>query len=143
PSRFVSERTEMRLVARVASIGVSCRSPVRCAPTLAGATVQVAARVSSAAERVELHSGVPWRSEWREMYDREVDVPRLLGHFRLDPAPTATPAAIREAARRVVAHLGVPFNSVGLNLYRDGRDSVAPHNDHLYDIRDGFPIALL
>jgi alkylated DNA repair dioxygenase AlkB len=77
------------------------------------------------------------------MYDREVDVPRLLGHFRLDPAPVATPAAIREAARRVVAHLGVPFNSVGLNLYRDGRDSVASHNDHLYDIRERFPIALL
>src|SRR5205823_6183428 len=35
------------------------------------------------------------------------------------------------------------FNSVGLNLYRDGRDSVAPHNDHLHDIREGFPIALL
>jgi alkylated DNA repair dioxygenase AlkB len=91
----------------------------------------------------ELHSEVRWRSERREMYDREVDVPRLLGHFRLDPAPAATPEAIREAAKRVVAHLSVPFNSVGLNLYRDGRDSVAPHNDHLYDIREGFPIALL
>jgi alkylated DNA repair dioxygenase AlkB len=77
------------------------------------------------------------------MYDREVDVPRLLGYFRLDPAPDATPTAALDAARRVVAHLGVPFNSVGLNLYRDGRDSVAPHNDHLYDIREGFPIALL
>jgi alkylated DNA repair dioxygenase AlkB len=91
----------------------------------------------------ELHCGVRWRSQRREMYDREVVVPRLLGHFRLDPAPDATPMAILEAARCVVAHLGVPFNSVGLNLYRDGRDSVAPHNDHLYDIRKGFPIALL
>jgi alkylated DNA repair dioxygenase AlkB len=91
----------------------------------------------------ELRGGVRWRSERREMYDREVAVPRLLGYFRLDPAPHATPAAVLHAARRVVAHLGVPFNSVGLNLYRDGRDSVAPHNDHLYDIREGFPIALL
>ena len=91
----------------------------------------------------ELRGGVRWRSERREMYDREVDVPRLLGHFRLDPAPDAMPTAILDAAGRVVAHLGVPFNSVGLNLYRDGRDSVAPHNDHLYDIREGFPIALL
>ena len=39
--------------------------------------------------------------------------------------------------------VGAPFNSVGLNLYRDGRDSVAPHNDHLSEIRRGFPIALL
>ena len=91
----------------------------------------------------ELHGGVRWRSQRREMYDREVVVPRLLGSFRLDPAPDATPTAVLEAAKRVVAHLGVPFNSVGLNLYRDGRDSVAPHNDHLYDIREGFPIALL
>jgi alkylated DNA repair dioxygenase AlkB len=91
----------------------------------------------------ELRGGVRWRSERREMYDREVDVPRLLGHFRLDPAPDAAPTAVLDAARGVVAHLRVPFNSVGLNLYRDGRDSVAPHNDHLYDIREGFPIALL
>ena len=91
----------------------------------------------------ELHRDVSWRSQRREMYDREVVVPRLLAHFPLDPAPDATPMAVLEAARRVVAHLGVPFNSVGLNLYRDGRDSVAPHNDHLHDIREGFPIALL
>jgi alkylated DNA repair dioxygenase AlkB len=91
----------------------------------------------------ELHRGVRWRSQRREMYDREVDVPRLLGSFRLDPAPDATPKAVLDAAIRVVAHLSVPFNSVGLNLYRDGRDSVAPHHDHLYDIREGFPIALL
>ena len=70
-------------------------------------------------------------------------MPRLPGSFRLDPAPDATPTAVLDAARRVVAHLGVPFNSVGLNMYRDGRNSVAPHNDHLYDIREGFPIALL
>jgi alkylated DNA repair dioxygenase AlkB len=91
----------------------------------------------------ELHRGVRWRSERREMYDREVVVPRLLGYFRLNPAPDATPTAVLQAARRVIAHLGVPFNSVGLNLYRNGRDSVAPHNDHLHDIREGFPIALL
>src|SRR3954466_12567547 len=70
----------------------------------------------------ELHRSVKWRYQRREMYDREGVVPRLLGHFRLDPAPDTTPTAILEAAKRVVAHLGVPFNSVGLNLYRDGRD---------------------
>jgi alkylated DNA repair dioxygenase AlkB len=77
------------------------------------------------------------------MYEREVDVPRLMASFRLDPPPVSTPDSIREAARRVIEHLDVPFNSVGLNLYRDGRDSVAPHNDHLDEIREGFPIALL
>ena len=42
-----------------------------------------------------------------------------------------------------MAKTGVPFNSVGLNFYRDGRDSVAPHNDHLDEIVEGFPIALV
>jgi alkylated DNA repair dioxygenase AlkB len=91
----------------------------------------------------ELRAGVHWRSERRMMYDREVDVPRLMGHYRLDPAPVPTPRAILDAAERVTKSLDIPFNSVGLNLYRDGRDSVAPHNDHLYEIRKGFPIALL
>jgi alkylated DNA repair dioxygenase AlkB len=91
----------------------------------------------------QLREAVSWRTDRRQMYDREVDVPRLLGHYRLDPAPPSTPGAILEAAARVSGGLEIPFNSVGLNLYRDGRDSVAPHNDHLYDIRKGFPIALL
>jgi alkylated DNA repair dioxygenase AlkB len=91
----------------------------------------------------ELRTDVQWRTERRTMYDREVDVPRLIGHFRLDPPSGAMPAAIVDAARHVTDRLQVPFNSVGLNLYRDGRDSVAPHNDHLYDLREGFPIALV
>jgi alkylated DNA repair dioxygenase AlkB len=92
---------------------------------------------------LEVRAAVDWRAARRMMYDREVDVPRLIGHFRLDPPPAGAPAAILDAARRVVATLDVPFNSVGLNLYRDGHDSVAPHNDHLNEIRKGFPIALL
>jgi len=91
----------------------------------------------------ELRREVNWRSMRRQMYDREVDVPRLIAHFRLDSPSSSLPAAITDASRRVVDTLDVPFNSVGLNLYRDGRDSVAPHNDHLYDICEGFPIALV
>jgi len=98
---------------------------------------------TAAAWFAELHDGVHWRSERRMMYDREVDVPRLTGSFHLDPPSSSTPAAILDAARRVTDTLGAPFNAVGLNFYRDGNDSVAPHNDHLDEIRKGFPIALL
>jgi len=91
----------------------------------------------------ELRSAVSWRSERRMMYEREVDVPRLMASFRLDEPKRAVPDSIRDAAGRVIERLDVPFNSVGLNLYRDGRDSVAPHNDHLDEIQKGFPIALL
>lgn len=91
----------------------------------------------------ELHDRVAWKTQRRRMYDREVDVPRLMAHFRLVPAEGRAPDAIRLAAEKVVAVTGVPFTSVGLNFYRDGRDSVAPHNDHLDEIAHGFPIALL
>src|SRR4029079_5498012 len=111
-----------------------------------GRTVYIARVVDAAtAQRWfdDIRQAVPWRTEKRMMYDREVDVPRLLGHFRLDPPAASTPPAILDAHRLVVARLDVPFNSVGLNRYRDGRDSVAPHNDHLDEIREGFPIALV
>lgn len=90
----------------------------------------------------ELRESVPWKTQRRRMYDRDVDVPRLQAHFSLDPGDDA-PDAIRVAAGKAVAFTGVPFNSVGLNFYRDGRDSVAPHSDHLDEIVEGFPIALL
>lgn len=90
-----------------------------------------------------LRHGIEWRSERRLMYDREVDVPRLVSSFRLDPASPSTPDAILDASRLVIDATSVPFNSVGLNLYRDGRDSVAPHNDHLNEIQKWFPIALV
>src|SRR5262249_4277999 len=90
----------------------------------------------------QLRSGVTWRSERRTMYDREVDVPRLMGDFRLDPLDADVPGALLNAPARMVGALDVPFVSDGWNLYPDGRDSVAPHNDHLDEIRKGYPIAL-
>ena len=91
----------------------------------------------------QLREAVPWRTQRRVMYDREVDVPRMLGHFRLDPPAPSTPVAVLEARQRVSERLQIAFNAVGLNLYRDGRDSVAPHNDHLEELQRGYPIALL
>jgi alkylated DNA repair dioxygenase AlkB len=75
------------------------------------------------------------------MYDRDVDVPRLVARYRLDD--DAVPAVLRDAAERAARLAETPFNSVGLNRYRDGRDSVAPHNDHLYEIVAPHPIALI
>jgi alkylated DNA repair dioxygenase AlkB len=91
----------------------------------------------------EVRDGVSWNTQRRLMYDREVDVPRLMAHVRLDQAESGMPEAIRRAADTVATVTGVAFNSVGLNFYRDGRDSVAPHNDRLDEIVSGCPIALL
>ena len=65
---------------------------------------------------------VTWQAERRQMYDREVDVPRLTGAFpAADEPDPAIPPAILQAAAQVIPRTGVPFNSVGLNFYRDGR----------------------
>ncbi len=89
----------------------------------------------------QLHDGITWKSGTRVMYEREVDVPRLRAHFRADD--DALPTALREALAVVTPFVGAPFDSIGLNLYRDQHDSVAPHNDKLADIVRGEPIALL
>ncbi|MGB8150136.1 MAG: alpha-ketoglutarate-dependent dioxygenase AlkB [Candidatus Cybelea sp.] len=88
-----------------------------------------------------LREGVAWQSERRRMYDRDVDVPRLVARYRLDDPDL--PPTLAGAAERTSQATGTPFNSVGLNYYRDGRDSVAPHNDHLYEIVAEHPIALI
>ena len=72
----------------------------------------------------ELRDAVDWRSERRPMYDRVVDVPRLLAAYRLDGGDPL-PGALAEAADAVREALATPFNHVGLNRYRDGSDSVA------------------
>jgi alkylated DNA repair dioxygenase AlkB len=88
-----------------------------------------------------LRDEVPWQAQRRPMYDRVVDVPRLTAGFRLDSAQLPEP--LREAAAVLQRRTGVPFNAVGLNFYRDGRDSVAPHNDKLHILVPRHPIALI
>jgi alkylated DNA repair dioxygenase AlkB len=74
---------------------------------------------------------VPWRAERRRMYDRVVDVPRLLCFYGEDddlPDP-----ALIQARDALDEHYGAElrerFATAGLCLYRDGRDSVAWHGD--------------
>jgi alkylated DNA repair dioxygenase AlkB len=76
---------------------------------------------------------IGWRADRRQMYDREVAVPRLLrwyGRGEALPHPLLTEA--RQALDvHYAAELGEPFVSAGMCLYRDGRDSVAWHGDRL------------
>lgn len=75
------------------------------------------------------------------MYDRDVDVPRQVARYRLDDPEL--PPVLGQAAQRAGEATQTHYNSVGLNLYRDGHDSVAPHNDHLYEIVAPYPISLI
>ncbi|GHF63685.1 alkylated DNA repair dioxygenase AlkB [Amycolatopsis bartoniae] len=122
--------------------------------SLFGQTDEVALRPLSAARRTTLGDGawidvlpywlggadrlferlvehVPWHAERRRMYDRVVDVPRLLCFYgESDELPHPV---LDEARSALSAHyaqeLGEPFRTAGLCLYRDGRDSVAWHGD--------------
>jgi alkylated DNA repair dioxygenase AlkB len=79
----------------------------------------------------QLLEGVPWQAERRQMYERVVDVPRLLCFYgEADPLPHPALVTARDALNaHYGAELGEPFTTAGLCLYRDGRDSVAWHGD--------------
>jgi alkylated DNA repair dioxygenase AlkB len=80
----------------------------------------------------DLRTAVPWRTERRRMYDRVLDVPRLVSFCDLTAEPAPHPAVTRLRRRLndiFAGELGEPFTTAGFCLYRDGSDSVAWHGD--------------
>ena len=80
----------------------------------------------------ELLAAIPWRAERRQMYDRVLDVPRLVSFHDLttESAPHPGIARLRVRLNDIYAgELGERFTTAGLCLYRDGDDSVAWHGD--------------
>ena len=86
----------------------------------------------------QLHHAVPWHAERREMYQRVVDVPRLLKFYdEGEELPHHVLVDAREElSRRYAAELGEAFVTAGMCLYRDGRDSVAWHGDRVGRAKD-------
>lgn len=76
-------------------------------------------------------AGVEWRGERRQMWEREVQTPRLLRFYReYEPLPDPVLTLARAGlSTYYAAELGEPFATAGMCLYRDGRDSVAWHGD--------------
>ena len=71
----------------------------------------------------KLERELPWRRETMKMYDRVVDVPRLLAGVTGDQP-------LVEDMRAVLSErYGETFIYKTAALYRDGRDSVAMHGD--------------
>lgn len=75
-----------------------------------------------------LLADAPWQQRDRQMYDRRVLEPRLVAAWSGESL-TALPAPLEDVRQRVGAMYGATFDSVLVNLYRDGRDSVAWHGD--------------
>lgn len=112
---------------------VPAPTDVRRTPLSRGAWVDVLRNWLPDADDVfaTMVADVPWRAERRQMYDRVVDVPRLVHNY---PVGEPLPHPVLEQAReRLSEHylpeLGEPFVTAGCCYYRDGRDSVAWHGD--------------
>ena len=70
--------------------------------------------------------GTAWRSERRHMYDRIVDVPRLVASLPEDGPGHPLVDRIRDV---LSTHYATAFARVSMGYYRDGADSVAWHGD--------------
>jgi alkylated DNA repair dioxygenase AlkB len=89
----------------------------------------------------ELVGTVAWRQGTRWMYGRMIDDPRLSCWFRAgDDLPHPALAEMKSALE---ARYEVRLGAVGLNYYRDGRDSVAPHRDRELRDRDDGLVAIV
>lgn len=81
----------------------------------------------------DLIERVPWQAERRQMYERTVDVPRMLSFY--DDGDLLPHPILDQARESLGVHysdeLSEPLRTAGMCLYRDGRDSVAWHGDNI------------
>jgi alkylated DNA repair dioxygenase AlkB len=86
----------------------------------------------------DLAGSIAWRQEVATVMGRRVAIPRLTAwhgeagyvYSGIAMQPAAWTPPLLELKRCAEAHAGQGFNSVLLNLYRDGRDSVSWHADN-------------
>ena len=81
-----------------------------------------------------------WEAHRRRMYDRIVDVPRLVASL---PDDGPGHPLIASLAVALSAHYGRPLPQVSLAAYRNGRDSVAFHGDRLGITRNDAIVAIV
>jgi alkylated DNA repair dioxygenase AlkB len=81
---------------------------------------------------------VPFRQRTNvRMYDRLVDEPRMSAWWHVDDGQPEPLPILGEMRTLLSVHYGEQFDSIGFNLYRDGRDSVAWHGDrHRHVVTD-------
>ena len=72
----------------------------------------------------------PWQASTQHIYDKTVVTPRLVASFDNEP-PEPLPPPLEAIRAAVSQRYSRHFDSVGANLYRDGRDSVAWHGDRI------------
>lgn len=76
----------------------------------------------------QLLRDVSFRAERRQMYEREVAVPRVTAQL---PADGPLPCVLLAVQSLLSARYAEPLPRISLAYYRDGRDSVAWHGDRV------------
>ncbi|HEY4333408.1 MAG TPA: alpha-ketoglutarate-dependent dioxygenase AlkB [Ilumatobacteraceae bacterium] len=76
-----------------------------------------------------LAGSLPWRQREVTMWDRLLPEPRLTAWWDGRDGTSEALPVLAEIRAALTAHYSRPFDSIGYNLYRDGRDSVAWHGD--------------
>ena len=84
-----------------------------------------------------------WGQRSRRMYDQRVREPRLTAPWNARSGEPLEPPILEEIRQVLSARYGRRFDSVGFNLYRDGRDSVAWHGDRIPKAIDDPIVALV
>jgi alkylated DNA repair dioxygenase AlkB len=79
----------------------------------------------------EVLATATWGQRSRPMYDLTVKEPRLTSGWRAESGHRPEPPVLERMRQVLSDRYGVTFDSIGLNLYRDGRDSVAWHGDRI------------
>ena len=97
------------------------------------AWVEHAPRWVSGADRLfeEVLASREWQQRSRRMYDQRVQEPRLTSPWSASSGEPLEPPILEEIRVALAEQYGREFDSVGFNLYRDGRDSVAWHADRI------------
>ena len=75
--------------------------------------------------------GRGWQQRSRRMYDQTVPEPRLTAPWNLQSGEPLEPPILEDIRKVLSDRYEREFDSVGFNLYRDGRDSVAWHADRI------------
>lgn len=96
------------------------------------------AKEDADAHYTSLLYNTPWREYQMPMYDKIVIAPRMIAWYgtQEEAGENALPwtPELSELRLRVEKETGLHFNSVLLNLYRNGNDSVAWHSDKEHKI---------
>jgi alkylated DNA repair dioxygenase AlkB len=130
----MSVTLQCSLLDGIDEVGLRPLDPAIChIPLTAGAWIDIRPGWLTGADELftRLAAVVPWHGERRQMYHRQVDVPRLLCFY--DQHDQLPDPVLGQARRRLNAYYTQqspdPLRTAGLCYYRDGADSVACHGD--------------